>query len=164
VYKPDKIDRAILRYVQDDLPLVRSPYRELSESVGISEDEICVRLQAMLDGGLIRRFGAILRHNVAGYHANAMVVWEVVDGSRESAADVLLHSDAVSHLYSRPDYPGWPCNLFSMVHARDENELEVILYDLRNKLSELIDDYHVLRSVREFKKTSMKYFEEDHDE
>ena len=43
-----------------------------------------------------------------------------------------------------------------MVHGRDEDEGEAILEELRRELGP--EEMQVLRSVREVKKESMKYF------
>jgi DNA-binding Lrp family transcriptional regulator len=160
----DAIDETVLLFAQGDLPLMPRPYADLARTIEISEEEICSRLRRFNESGLIRRFGAILRHDKAGYRANAMVVWKITGGKQDEAAAILAKDDAVSHLYSRPAFPGWPCNLFSMLHARDENELAGILSNLRRRLSQYSDANRVFRSIREFKKTSMKYFAEDNDD
>ena len=90
-----------------------------------------------------------------------MVVWNINVGKRDEAAEVLAGSDAVSHLYSRPGFPDWPSNLFSMIHARSEDELIGLIDGFKDELKELCDEHRVLRTVREFKKTSMRYFTEE---
>ncbi len=157
----DKVDREILLFIQGDLPLVSKPYAEFAKGLGIDEIEVCDRIAGYVESGLIRRFGAVLRHGKAGYSANALVVWEVDDAKRDEAASVLAESDAVSHLYARPAFKEWPYNLYSMVHARSEDELKRLTGSFVEKLAGLVKSHRVLRSVREFKKTSMKYFTGD---
>jgi DNA-binding Lrp family transcriptional regulator len=153
------VDREILIFVQDDLPLVPRPYAGLAERLGVSEDEICARLTSLSENGIIRRFGAVVRHAEAGYKANALVVWDIGDKDLDDAASILAASDAVSHLYARPTFTGWPYNLYSMIHTRDEKELDEVVNIFAEKLSNFRKGHRVLRSLREFKKTSMKYFE-----
>jgi DNA-binding Lrp family transcriptional regulator len=66
----EKLDRDIIKFIQDDLPLSRSPYRSWAEAQGISQEEIVARIQTMLKKGIIRRMGAVLRHQKAGYAVN----------------------------------------------------------------------------------------------
>lgn len=156
----DSIDRKIIRFVQDDLPLVSRPYAYFAHQEGISEEEVCNRLQSLSERGIIRRFGAVVRHQKAGYKSNAMVVWMVDESLCDDAAEILGASDAVSHLYERKTFPDWKYNLFSMIHAKSDSELEHIIDNFAQALKNIAQDYKVLRSVREFKKTSMKYFTE----
>ncbi len=156
----DKIDREILFFIQGDIPLASQPYLGLADFLDTTEDEICARIEKMKESGLIRRFGAMVRHAKAGFNANAMVVWKIEEGKRDDAAAILASSDAVSHLYSRPDYPGWPCNLFSMIHAREEDELRGLIDGFAGKLKGYSDGHKIFKTVREFKKTSMRYFAE----
>jgi DNA-binding Lrp family transcriptional regulator len=157
----DKIDKEILFFVQGDLPLTSNPFLGLADYIGVDEDEICGRIEDMKESGLIRRFGAIVRHRKAGFNANAMVVWKIAESKQDDAAAILAESDAVSHLYSRPAFPDWPSNLFSMIHAREEDELQELLNGFAEKLKAYSDEHKVLRTVREFKKTSMQYFMEE---
>lgn len=154
----DEIDREILLFVQDDLPLQSGPYAALAEKLDISEEEICSRLAGHIESGVIRRFGAVLRHGKAGFVANALVVWDVDESRLDEAAAVLAGSDAVSHLYARPVFEGWPYGLYSMIHARDDEELNGLIDTFAGELAGMVNGHKVLRSKREFKKTSMKYF------
>ena len=41
----DLIDRKIVMAMQEDFPLVAEPYKELAGRVGVSEEELLIRLQ-----------------------------------------------------------------------------------------------------------------------
>lgn len=157
----DSIDRKILLFLQDDLPLESRPYASLAEELAISEDEIIERVKKYIESGLIRRFGAILRHEKAGYSSNAMVVWEIDEEYVDEVADNIAEYDFVSHLYGRKAFPHWNYNLYSMVHARSDDELARNIKILVDCAGGYCKSYRVLRSLREFKKTSMKYFSEE---
>ena len=154
----DAIDKKILRFVQEDLPLTPNPFTEFSKKENISEDKIISRLKKLKEDGVIRRFGAVVRHHKAGYTANAMVVWMVDESSVDDAAKILYESDSVSHLYARKKFQGWDFNLYSMVHAQSEDDLKNTLNGFVEQLKGMHSDHMILRSIREFKKTSMKYF------
>ena len=72
-------DHQLLARLADGLPLVSRPYAEMGAELGLSEDDVIARLRHLVDSGIIRRFGLIVRHHELGYRANAMSVWDVPD-------------------------------------------------------------------------------------
>jgi len=53
----DDIDKTILNEIQSDFPIVARPYAELGRRLGLTENEIMLRVQALKDEGVIRRIG-----------------------------------------------------------------------------------------------------------
>lgn len=119
---PDAADRRLIAALQDGLPLVPLPYAEIGRRTDLSESEVLRRLEALIECGIIRRFGCIVRHHELGYAANAMAVWDVPeDAIDEVGARVSAH-EFVTLCYRRPRrLPAWPFNLFCMVHGRDRD-------------------------------------------
>ena len=70
-------DRRLIAAIQDGLPLAPRPYAAIGERIGIREAEVIAGLRRLIDDGVIKRFGVIVRHRALGYRANAMVVWDV---------------------------------------------------------------------------------------
>jgi len=154
----DKIDIEIIKIIQESIPVTLSPFGEIAKQVGISEDEVIDRINEMLKQGVIRRFGAILRHQKAGLTANGMIVWNVPDEQAEEIGNIFARFREVSHCYERPRQKHWHYNLFTMVHGKNKEECK----NIAKKLSKVsgIKDYDILFSSKEFKKSSMKYFVE----
>ena len=75
----DTIDRQLVLATQGGLPLVARPYARLAEQLGLSEADVMLRLQGLLDRGLIRRIGVVPNHYAIGWTANGMTVWNVPD-------------------------------------------------------------------------------------
>ena len=46
---PDEIDRRLINALQGDFPLVGEPYRQVAATLGLDEDELLRRLDAMLE-------------------------------------------------------------------------------------------------------------------
>ena len=153
--KYDDIDAKIIRFLQGDIPLEANPFAGLALSIAISETELLDRICNLKTSGIIRRWGAVLSHQKAGYSCNAMVAWQVEPEKADPAGEIMAGMKEISHCYLREVPADFDFQLFSMVHARDEQELENVI----NRIAELTDlhDYAVLRSVREFKKVSMRY-------
>jgi DNA-binding Lrp family transcriptional regulator len=108
--------------------------------------------------GIMRRYAAVLKHYNAGYGANAMTAWRIGAGRTEDeVVPVFLSNKSISHLYRRTEHPGrWEHPLFAMIHARSDAELDGIIAALEAKSG--LDDYLVLKSLREFKKKRVTYF------
>ena len=98
----DAIDRQIIQATQAGLPLVAEPYLALAESLGLTATEVMQRLTAMLDGGVIRRIGAVPNHYRLGYKHNGMTVWDVDDAEIDRLGAAVAALSFVSHCYRRP--------------------------------------------------------------
>lgn len=146
----------IVRELQAGLPLVERPYREVARRVGISETELLDTIRDMINRGLIRRFGAALKHQSLGYNANAMVVWDVPEEEAVEVGRLMAGFDSVSHCYMRPRRPGWPYTIFTMLHGQTRADCEKLARELAEKTG--IEKYKLLFSTKELKKSSMKYF------
>ncbi|HDQ41255.1 MAG TPA: Lrp/AsnC family transcriptional regulator [Desulfonatronum sp.] len=150
-------EKAALRMVQGDLPDCSDPYAEIASRIGLTEAEVLTLLQQLKDQGVIRRFGATLRHQQAGYGDNAMVAWHVDQDQDLDAIGKLMASRLeISHCYQRRNCQAWPFNLYTMVHARSRQECLDLVAELA-KVSR-VPRYQILFSRSELKKTSMAYF------
>jgi len=150
----DELDKAILGLAQGDLPLEETPYDIWAAELGIEPDELLKRLAALKASGFIRDFKAILRHRQAGMQANAMVVWAVPEARVEEVGRLLAEEPAVTHCYERPAFGEFA--LFSMLHARSVPELQAVIERIAQRIG--INRFKVYESVRELKKSSMRYF------
>ena len=137
-------DRARIRMACTDIPHTLTPFKDWGVSVeGLREDLAQKRM---------RRFGAILRHQEAGFAYNAMVCFD----SLADAGDILAKKPYISHCYERPTFEGFPYTLYAMMHAQSAEELDSFIKDAAASIGN--PDYAVLRSVKELKKTSFRYF------
>lgn len=157
-----ELDKRIIASIQGDIPITRRPYLEISEALGISEEMLLDRLKNLCKQGVIRRFGATIRHQKTGFEANAMVAWKVNENRIDTVGEKMASFRAVSHCYRRNPIHDWPYNLYTMIHAKDEASCREIARNISTETS--IDNYTLLFSQRELKKTSMEYFPTDDDD
>jgi DNA-binding Lrp family transcriptional regulator len=150
---------ALVRAVQDGLPVEAEPFVPVAAAAGWTVPGVLEQIRAWLDVGVVRRFGAVVRHRQAGVRANAMAVFQV-DASRVDAAGRALaaHPD-VTHCYRRPPLPDFPYTLYAMVHGGSEEAVRERVAAMAEEID--ADARDALFSIREFKKTSMRYFSED---
>jgi DNA-binding Lrp family transcriptional regulator len=149
-------DKRLLGQIQGDLPLCLTPFVQVTRKTGWKEKVLLRRVRGFVRRGMIRRFGAILRHQKAGYQGNAMVVWKVPEEQIPKVSRTMASLSPVSHCYLRPPFPDWPFNLYTMVHGKGGKDCRRIAQEISKKTG--IKEYRLLFSKREHKKSSMTYF------
>ena len=154
-----KLEKMILASIQGDIPITERPYLEVAEKLGVSENTFLEKLKDLCDRGVIRRFGATIRHQKSGFKANAMVAWTVDEDRINDVGEKMASFREVSHCYRRNPNGDWPYNLYTMIHAGDEESCR----ETARKMSEAtsVNTYTLLFSREELKKTSMEYFPQD---
>ena len=153
-----ELEKRVIASIQGDLPITERPYQQIAERLGIAEARLIEVLQELCRRGVIRRFGATLRHQKSGFAANAMGAWKVPEARVAEVGACMADSPHVSHCYRRDPGNGWPYNLYTMIHGADRSGVETIAADLARQTG--IDEYRLLFSSHELKKTSMCYFPE----
>lgn len=152
-------ERRILRIVQADLPDSLTPYADIAREVGggVTEQMVIDLLVRLREAGVIRRFGASIKHQRAGWSSNAMVAWVVRGLDVDSLGKKAAENPHVSHCYFRPSPAAdWPYELYTMVHGRSDEECAAVVEALKADLG--LTRCRVLRSIRELKKISPTYF------
>jgi DNA-binding Lrp family transcriptional regulator len=152
------IEKRVIAHIQGDISITERPYIEIAEKVGIDEKELLNILKRLVDRGVIRRFGATLRHQKSGFTANAMAAWQVDEERIDEVGEIMAGFRHVSHCYRRKPAEGWPYNLYTMIHALNKESCRKIAHQISEKTS--VKQYTLLFSIKELKKTSMKYFSE----
>ncbi len=152
-------DIRLIRELQNGIKLERRPFLRLARELNLTEQQVLDRVRTLQQEGVIRRVGISVRPQQIGYACNALIAWKVDAARIEEVGTALAKTREVSHCYERETPEGWPYNLFTMVHARTPEHLEEIVQKFRT-------DYHlneckVYKTVKELKKTSMRYFAEE---
>lgn len=145
----------LIKELQGNLPIEPRPYQILAEKAGLSELEVIEIVRQLKEQGKLRRVAAVLRHQKAGYRDNAMIAWKVPETQCDEMGNRLAAHPGVSHCYWRETPDDWSYTLFTMVHARSQEELQSIVKELSNAIG--VDEYEIVESVRELKKTSVVF-------
>ncbi len=96
----DSLDRAIINQMQGDFPICDSPYAEMAERLATSEAELLIRLQRLLDEGILSRFGPM-------YHAErlggglTLAAMAIPESEFERVAEQVNALPEVAHNYAR---------------------------------------------------------------
>lgn len=158
-FEPTEQDKDFIRELQKDMDIIDEPFVKAATNLGITEDELFTKMKHYESIGVLRRFAAILRHRQVGFTANGMIVWKVPENRITSVGETLGSFPQVSHCYERPTYDDWPYNVFSMIHCKTHTEANDVAKIIQNQID--VDEYKILFSSREFKKTRVEYFVEN---
>ena len=155
----DELDIAVIRALQGDMPVVPEPYAPAAADVGLSQERFLEHLAGMQQRGLLRRVAAILYHRRAGFSANGMGVWKVLDADIHEVGRRMAAVRGISHCYQRPTYEDWPYSVFTMAHGRSKEECDAILDSIAEMTG--ISERATLYSSTEFKKIRLLYFTDE---
>lgn len=153
----DVRDRPLLAALQGGLALVPRPFAAIAETSAMAETEVCSRVAHLVETGVIKRFGVVVRHHELGYRANAMVVFDVPDSDVDDIGAELASEAGVTLCYRRGRcLPHWRYNLYCMVHGRSREEVTPVIARLAARAGTAPE---VLFSVRRFKQCGARYFD-----
>ena len=156
---PTEQDKQFIRELQKDMQIIDEPFLDAANRLGITEKQLFEKMKYYETIGVMRRFAAILRHRQVGFTANGMIVWKVPQERIVEVGEKLGSFPQVSHCYERPTYPDWPYNVFSMIHCKTHAEANEMAKVIQDQIH--VEEYRILFSSREFKKTRVEYFVEN---
>lgn len=96
----DATDRAILNRMQDGLPLCPRPFAPLAEALGLDEDSLVSRIQALREIGAITRFGPFYDAEAMG-GAFCLCAMEVPADRFDAVVTLVNAHPEVAHNYER---------------------------------------------------------------
>lgn len=150
----NEADRALLITTQNDISLVREPFREVSERLHISHDDVLTRLRRLLRDRIIKRIGGSINQRKLGIVTNAVIAWNVPPDKIEEIGMLFSSSDEATHCYERRTIPGvWEYTMFTVLHGYDREWGEAYVKGLSRRAK--IPDYTIIFSTRQFKRTSI---------
>ena len=120
-------ERAILNRLQDGLPLVRHPYAVVAEELGIGEDTLLTHLQAMLDNGLLTRFGPMFHAGEMG-GGLTLAAMAVPEEAFETVTEKVNSFPEVAHNYRREH----DLNMWFVLATEEEDAIPRIIQDIES--------------------------------
>jgi len=121
----DDIDRKILGTIQSDFPLSKRPYGDLSEQLGLPEEEIFGRVERLRKEGIIRRIGGSFDSRCLGF-STTLCAAKVPDTRVTLFVDEVNKYPGVTHNYLREhEYNIW----FTLV-VTDRKEVDRLIEEI----------------------------------
>ena len=96
----DDVDRRLINALQGGFPLAREPYREVARQRGLDEADVMRRIDALLEGGVLTRFGPMFQIERAG-GAFVLAALRVPAERFDEVATIVNGFDEVAHNYRR---------------------------------------------------------------
>ncbi|MBP6464689.1 MAG: Lrp/AsnC family transcriptional regulator [Rubrivivax sp.] len=155
-------DAALAALVEDGLPLEPAPFAHWARQRGSTEAAVLATLRGWLEQGSLRRFGVIVRHHELGYDQNAMTVFDVPDAEVDACGALLARQPGVTLCYQRERAPGWPYNLYCMVHGRQAEAVRGLVAAAQQASGLGRYPHAMLFSRRRFKQQGASYFRAAH--
>ena len=103
----DATDRHIINRLQGGFPLCERPYAEAAARLGLTEDELIRRVEAMLDDKTLSRFGPMYHAERLG-GALTLAAMKIPPQDFERVAQIVNGFPEVAHNYAREhDFNMW---------------------------------------------------------
>ena len=96
----DDIDRNIVNLLQGGFPISERPYRQVAQSLGLTEDQLIERIRRMLDEGVLTRFGPLYQAERLG-GAYTLAAMKAPAQEIERVAMAVNRLPEVAHNYER---------------------------------------------------------------
>lgn len=115
------LERRLLDRYQRGLPVSATPFADMAQEMGVSEQEVLSTLQRLRDQKILSRVGPVFDHHRAG--ASTLAALAVPPERLEEIAAYINHFDGVNHNYAREH----EFNLWFVVTAADQAQLQAVL-------------------------------------
>jgi DNA-binding Lrp family transcriptional regulator len=96
----DETDRAIVNLLQAGIPVAERPFTGVAAALGVTEEALLQRLQALLDAGVLSRFGPMFDVERLG-GAFTLCAMRVPEADFGQVAALVNGFDEVAHNYER---------------------------------------------------------------
>lgn len=138
----DAVDTELIDGFQSGVPVERRPFRAVGAALGVSETEALARVERLREGGVFRRFGAVLNPPVIGSSTLAAVT--VSEERFDEIAAAINDYQQVNHNYRR-DHE-W--NMWFVVTAGTRKTRDRILGEIEHLAGSVLDlpmltDYYI---------------------
>ena len=99
----DETDRNILNRIQSDFPTTHRPYLFIADDLGISEDDVLMRIKRLKETGIIRRIGGNFVPRELGF-VSTLCAAKVPEDKIKSFAKAVNSYPGVTHNYKRDNH------------------------------------------------------------
>ncbi len=137
------LDKQLLNDFQQDIPLSATPYQDIAESLGVTEDAILTAFKELQDQKFITRIGSVIAPNLIG--VSALIAMSVPKNQLQHIATVINQYPEVNHNYERDNR----FNLWFVLVANDSESLQAVMKDMEYQTGckmlylPLLEDYFI---------------------
>lgn len=121
------LHKTLLNDYQQDLPLSATPYQDIADTLGISEQEVLSVFQELQDKQFITRIGSVISPNQVG--VSSLMAMSIPAERLHHIATLINQYPEVNHNYEREN--GF--NLWFVLIAQDDAHLQSVIADIEMK-------------------------------
>jgi len=118
------LEKRVLNDFQHDFPLSATPFSDMAQQLGVSEDEILSTVSKLQDDGVISRVGPVFTPNRIG--VSTLAAMSIPEAELECVARIVSAFAEVNHNYERDH----EFNLWFVVTASSEEHLDIVLHEI----------------------------------
>jgi DNA-binding Lrp family transcriptional regulator len=96
----DELDKQIINALQDGFPICDAPYQQVAGQLGLAEQELIDRLNALLDNGTLTRFGPLYNAEQMG-GALTLAAVKAPTERYDEITEIINSFPEVAHNYAR---------------------------------------------------------------
>ena len=96
----DEIDKQIINALQGGFPICESPYQQVASQLGLDEQDLIDRLQALLNNGTLTRFGPLYNAEQMG-GALTLSAIKAPKERFDEVSEIINNFPEVAHNYAR---------------------------------------------------------------
>lgn len=119
-----RLEQRLLNDFQRNMPLSATPFGDMAEQLGVSEDEILQTFERLQRDGVISRIGPVFRPNRVG--VSTLAAMAIPNDELECVARIISAFPEVNHNYEREH----EFNLWFVVTASSEEHLDIVLHEI----------------------------------
>ena len=137
------LDKQLLNNFQQDFPLSATPYRDIADSLGVTEDDVLFALTELTEKQFISRIGPIISPNRMGI--STLVAMAVPAEKLATIADIISLHPEVNHNYERDNR----FNLWFVLIAANADQMQSVIERIEQQTGfttmqlPLITDYYI---------------------
>lgn len=123
----NSLHKQLLNDYQQELPLSATPYQDIADSIGITEDEVISVFKELQDQKFISRIGSVIAPNLIG--ASSLMAMSVPADKLDQIAGIINQYPEVNHNYERENR----FNLWFVLIANNNSNLQAVISDIELK-------------------------------
>jgi len=96
----DEVDKQIINHLQGGFPVCDSPYQVVADQLGLTETGLISRIKALLESGVLSRFGPLYHAEQMG-GALTLAAVKTPEAEFDQVAEIINAFPEVAHNYQR---------------------------------------------------------------
>ena len=121
------LHKQLLNDYQQEFPLSTTPYLDIAESLGVTEEAVLAAFDELNQQQFISRIGLVIAPNHIG--ASTLVAMAVPDEQLQSVAGIVSLYPEVNHNYERENV----FNLWFVLISKDDTHLQAVIESIELK-------------------------------